>query len=153
MRYFSLEDLENQVVNNFPVDSLTFLELRSANAIRLTIDKTNVVCVPPDPFCHFTNLLSKFHLYVFACFFCLNAWYCMFLYVFGYCPYFCWCLCKRDLRFSLIGQEIGILEIRVWQVSCGTVGEAEGFWSQKKNNSFNKKPRRGGKTSCFWRLP
>ena len=150
MRYFSLEDLENQVVNNFQVDSLTFLELRSANAIRLTIDKTNVVCVPPDPFCHFTICLVCSTCIFLLVFFCLKAWYCMFLAIVHIC---CWCLCKRDLRFSLIGQEIGILEIRVWQVSCGTGRPLRGFGRKKKTIPSIKKPRRGGKTSCFWRLP
>jgi len=32
--------------------------MRSANAIRLTIDKTNVVCVPPDPFCQEIGILE-----------------------------------------------------------------------------------------------
>ena len=148
MRYFSLEDLENQVVNNFQVDSLTFLELRSANAIRLTIDKTNVVCVPPDPFCHFTNLLSKFHLYVFAWFFLFKG---LVLYVFGYCPYLLLVLVQkrswddfRSEKNSLIGQEIGILEIRVWQSVAGLWETLRGF-GRKRNNSFNKK------TTSWWK--
>ena len=84
MRDFLLEDLEIQRVNsNFQVVSLTFLELRSANAIRLTIDKTNVVCVPPDPFCHITICLVSS-----TCDFAVNFFFKC-LVCFCCCPYSC----------------------------------------------------------------
>jgi hypothetical protein len=47
--------------------------LRSANAIRLTIDKTRVVCDPPDPFCPL-DLLSTTSLVPLGLNFCDNLY-------------------------------------------------------------------------------
>ena len=49
--------------------------LRSANAIRLTIDKTRVVCDPPDPFCPL-DLFSTTSLVLFDFSFCDDIWPC-----------------------------------------------------------------------------
>ena len=96
------------------------------------------------------NLLSMFHLYIFACFFLFKG---LVLYVFGYCPYLLLVLVqKRSEIFADRSRDwhpgdSGVAsQLRDWET-------AEGFWSQKKPIPSIKKPRRGGKTSCFWRLP